>query len=702
MTVWISLGLAVLVAGGAGLLCGRAMARKSHLEDLALVRRDLAKRLEELSALQQLTMTLSETLVPDHIVGEISAFLRGFVHADGVIVALAPEDSASFQITVADGCVAALADAERPREDAGLLAEALRENRIAISHPEEGQQAELVCGFGVRIAAVAPLETHGTVRGVVAAVRDGPEPFTSGDIRQLVTVASHTAMALGHASSVEMLKRGKEQWEATFDVLSTGIAVVDEKCRIRRANKTLGAMLQLPVTTVIGTNLADELPGDSMLLVEYLDSVRNGEDPPPLTHHSTDPERRFLITASCMAGASALWVVVQIEDVTERDMIEEQLIQSEKMATVGQLVSGVAHDLNNPITSIAGLSDLLVNRGSSVPEDLEHLKLINAQAERAAHIVRNLLTFARKDPVETGYVDVNEIARRSAALTNYDMKLRHVDFELKLTADLPAIIGNSHELQQVVLNLLTNAIQAVAENPDDRERRITLSTTLLEEHVTIEVADSGPGIDEKIFPHIFLPFVTTKPAGHGTGLGLSIAYRIVQAHKGNVEARSLPGGASFTVSLPIGTPEHRDGVPEIGGKPAHEPAVPDGRLSILVLDEDPAVQRSLRLSFTADGHSVDATRDGSQALSLLQQNRYDLIVADAGASNATGTAFAEALKTAWPDFRSRTILLTADVRPETDVWLRSLGCRYLRKPFDPADLRAAAGDLLSRAARTET
>ena len=388
MNTWLLAGLALVILCGGGIAYGICRVRTRLLRDTETVRSELAKRLEELTALQQLTLTLSETLVLDHIVGEIATFVRGFVEADGVLVALAPEDAATFQIAAADGCVSALAGSEMAREDAGLLGEALKENRVTVSHPEDDQRPELVAGFGVKVAAVAPLEAHGKVRGVLAAVRDGPEPFTSGDIRQLVTVATHTAMALAHASSVELLKRGKEQWEATFDVLSTGIAVVDGRCQIRRANKTLAGMLNRPVTAVVGVNLADELPGDSALLVDYLDNIRDEGQTPPLTHVSTHPEKRFQISASRMHRASANWAVVQIEDVTERNVIEEQLIQSEKMAAVGQLVSGVAHDLNNPITSIAGVADLLMNRVTSSPDDLEHFRMIHGQV---GHVIPEVM-----------------------------------------------------------------------------------------------------------------------------------------------------------------------------------------------------------------------------------------------------------------------------------------------------------------------
>jgi two-component system NtrC family sensor kinase len=696
MSTWVLAGLAVVLAGVSGFLCARSHSRARYLRATDIVR-------GELSALQQLTLTLSETLVLNDIVGEIAQFVRAFVAADGVLVALAPEESGSIRIAAADGSVSALADTEIARQDAGLLGEALQENRVVVSHPEEGHRPELVAGFAVKIAAVAPLETHGTVRGALAAVRDGSEPFTSEDLRQLITVASQTSMALAHASSVEMLKRGKEQWEATFDALSTGIAVVDGQCRIRRANDALAGMLDRPVTAVIGLSLCDELPGDSQQLVEYLDAVRNGEKPQSLTQHSTAPERRFQISASGMPGASAVWVVVLIEDVTERKMIEEQLIQSEKMAAVGQLVSGVAHDLNNPITSIAGVADLLVNRVTTSPGDLEHFKMIHEQAERASHIVRNLLTFARKDPVDTGYADVNDIAQRAAALINHEMRLREVDFELRLTENLPAIRVDSHELQQVVLNLLTNAVQAVAENQEDRPRHVILSTTVADRRVTLAISDSGPGIDDKLLPQIFLPFITTKPTGEGTGLGLSMAYRIVQAHGGTIDAQHRPdGGMSFVVSLPVEDLQEAGTTQATADAVLRSTANLTGRmLSILVLDEDPAVQRSLRLSFAEDGHSVDATRDASQALSLLHNNSYDLIIADARATNAAGVPFGDGLKDARPELCSRTILMTADVRPETDTWLRSLGCRYLRKPFDPVELRAAASDLLSKLAATD-
>jgi two-component system NtrC family sensor kinase len=693
MTVWLLGLLAVVLSGGAGFAWARNRYHSRYLSDIKSIR-------GELSALQHLTLSLSETLALDDIVGAIAEFAHASVEADGVLVALAADDSVSIQIAAADGSLAALVGTEITREDAGLLGDVLKENRVAVAYDEADHHLELIAGIRPKVAAVAPLETHGTVRGVLAAVRDGPEPFTSDDIRQLVTVATQTSMALAHASLVEMMKRGKEQWEDTFDALTTGIAVVDGTCVISRANKALAELLERPVNEAVGLKLSEALPGDSQQLAEYIEAVMNGEEPQPLAQHSMDPKKRVRVSASRMKGATIPSAVVLVEDITERKLIEEQLIQSEKMAAVGQLVSGVAHDLNNPITSIAGVADLLISRGTSSSTDLEHLDMIREQAERASHIVRNLLTFARKDSVDTSYADLNEIVTRSAALINHEMKLREVNFECELAESRPKVRGDRHELQQVVLNLLTNAIQAVAGNAAGLPRQVKLCTKSRDDQVMIEVSDTGPGIDAKLLPQIFLPFVTTKPAGEGTGLGLSIAFRIVHSHNGQIEAKPRPGGGTvMLVTLPAGTPpEPRATVP------SHDPVIhampeltePGGKLSILVLDEDPAVQRSLKMSFSKDGHSVDATRDASQAFSLIEKNAYDLIVADARAVNADGVAFGDGLRSVRPDLCSRTILMTADVRHETDEWLKSLGFVYLRKPFDPGELRATARGLLAK------
>src|SRR2546425_307607 len=269
----------------------------------------------------------------------------------------------------------------------------------------------------------------------------------------------------------------------------------------------------------------------------------------------SDRLRRTLrLNAARIAGAGPeRSVVVLVEDVTDQQAMEAQLIQSEKLAAVGQLVSGVAHELNNPLTSIAGLSEFLLEQQDLGTKDRGHLRVIHEQADRAGRIVRNLLTFARKGPGEQAAVDLNDVIQRTLLLMSYDLDLKDITIEKNL-APLPPVLGDRHALQQGVTNLLNNAAQAVAENPPERPRVILLSTWV-DDRVRMRVTDSGSGIADTVLPHLFTPFFTTKEPGRGTGLGLSITYSIVDAHGGRAPGRRpAEGGAAVLVDLPPAPP----------------------------------------------------------------------------------------------------------------------------------------------------
>ncbi len=244
-------------------------------------------------------------------------------------------------------------------------------------------------------------------------------------------------------------------------------------------------------------------------------------------------------------------VVVVMSDITDAATLQSKLMHAEKMAAVGQLVSGVAHEVNNPLTAILGFADLLMEN-QAVPESArKDLRVILQEAQRTKQIVQNLLSFARQMPPQRKPVQLNVILRRTVQLRSYDFHSRGVEVIEQLDPDLPPVVGDAHQLQQVFLNIVNNAYDAVRESA--RPAHIQIATTRQGNLVEVTFADNGPGIS---FPdRIFDPFFTTKEIGKGTGLGLSICYGIVREHGGEIFCYNNSGreGATFVVRLPVAT-----------------------------------------------------------------------------------------------------------------------------------------------------
>jgi PAS domain S-box-containing protein len=236
-------------------------------------------------------------------------------------------------------------------------------------------------------------------------------------------------------------------------------------------------------------------------------------------------------------------------DISERRQMEEQLIVADRLASIGELASGIAHELNNPLTGIIGFSQLLAER--NVPEEIkEDLKLINSEAQRAANVVKGLFTFARKHPSVRQLTNINDVIGKVLELRAYEQKVSNIETVINLAPDLPKIGADFFQLQQVFLNIVTNAEYFMLKAHN--KGTLTITTGRLEDIVRISFTDDGPGIAEKDLGHVFDPFFTTKEVGQGTGLGLSISHGIVTTHGGRIYAESKQGkGATFVVELPI-------------------------------------------------------------------------------------------------------------------------------------------------------
>ena len=330
-------------------------------------------------------------------------------------------------------------------------------------------------------------------------------------------------------------------------------------------------------------------------------------------------------------------VIISGRDVTELKRLEEQLIQAEKLAAMGQMLAGVAHELNNPLTAILGVTELLRDTNSGDENTKRQLDLTHRQARRAARIVQNLLEFSRPATPQRKPLDVNTIVERTLQLQDHSLRRNNIQVDFSTQPDLPPVIGDANQLIQVFLNLLSNAEQAIREVRDSG--RIQLRLGRIGGHICLTVQDDGVGIAPEALPKLFDPFYTTKRPGGGTGLGLSICMSIVREHGGSIDVETLPaGGSAFTVYLPV-APEEAAAAPDAGPAPETVPEAREilkGR-SILVLDDEESIRMLLDEGLSAQGMHVDGAASPREAIELARERTYDVILCDLNLS-ASGFA----------------------------------------------------------------
>ena len=375
-----------------------------------------------------------------------------------------------------------------------------------------------------------------------------------------------------------------------------------------------------------------------------------------------------------------------VEARTRLDGTLEQLIAAEKMTALGELVAGVAHEINNPLTGIIGHTQLLMQK--QPPRWVRRrLATISAEAERMVKIVQNLLTFARRHTPEKRLLGLNGIIEKTLDLKAYQLRVNQIGVVKDLAPDLPMTPLDFHQIQQVLINLLNNAQQALAAS--GRGGTITLTTLEMGGRIEMRVSDDGPGIPAEIRDRIFEPFFTTKKEGKGTGLGLSLCYGIIQAHGGTIRVESLVGeGSTFIVSLPILPPESSQAQPAAPG-----PSRPVPPLRILVVDDEPSVLDFLVDFLSGRGHKVDTASDVPEALGKIAKGRHDLFITDLKMPRGTGQDIYRAILE--KDTRlARRIIFISGHPPgeETQRFFDDIGTTLLRKPFGIEDVdRAIAG-----------
>ena len=523
---------------------------------------------------------------------------------------------------------------------------------------------------------IVPFVAKGRVTGAIAA-RGEAGRYGPADLALLEGLVSQASIALESARLIDMHDDGRRTWQEVVDAISPALCIVDRSGSIRRANRAFADLVNSPPATLIGRPwqafAPPEWAGD---LQRALDQQGVGREVELRTG-----ERTYAVTAVPISSTDSSAVVLLFDDQTERRRLQDQLIQSEKMSAIGQLIAGIAHDLNNPLASVLGFADFLIEVPNVPPHIREPLTVIQEEAERASGIVRNLLGFARKQDNQRRPTALKPLLDATFVLLRNQLMAHRVEASIEVEPDLPMPDIDPNQIQQVFVNLINNAAQAIASS--GRPGTISVRARRWLDGVAIDVIDDGPGMAESLATQVFEPFFTTKAEGEGTGLGLSISQGIVKEHGGRIMLASEEGkGSTFTVQLPLST---RAPAPP----PDAAARTPTKRLRVLVVDDEPHILHYMRATLEAWGHLPVVANDGEEALARASREPFDLIISDLRMPKFSGREFYEELARRNATMANRLVFSTGDtVRGDTLAFLETLDRPYLHKPFSLAELRS--------------
>ena len=533
------------------------------------------------------------------------------------------------------------------------------EHEAERGHPQRYETRILTAAGTERIVAVASAALYQgrTLVGTAATLRDITDEF--------------------HAHAT--LARSEARYRHLFEGASDAIMTFDAAGTFTTVNRAGEVISGYGRSELVGESFGPLIPEAE--LERTLDQFRRALSGETGTFETIfirkDGEHRSIsVTYSgVLQGEEVLCI---IRDVTEQKALQQQLIQSEKMAAIGQLVSGVAHELNNPLASVSAFAQLLLADARLPAEHRHSAEVISGETRRAARIVNNLLTFARQHRAEKVPADVNQVLESTLELRAYELNVRGIDVMRDYDERVPETMADVHQLQQVFLNVMTNAEQAMQE-VERRRHRLVVRTRALPHAIRIEVEDTGPGIPPQALERIFNPFYTTKPTGRGTGLGLSISLGIVHEHGGRVWAENVPGGGSrFCIDLPYIEPVRVPDAPPAEPSPVVRPG-----LRILVADDEEAIRLALTRFLGDAGHSVLATASGREALFHAARERFDAVILDIRMPDMSGVQVYRELLVQSPALAECVVFMTGDiVSAELRQFLDGSGRSYVAKPFE--------------------
>ncbi|MBI2412590.1 MAG: response regulator [Deltaproteobacteria bacterium] len=493
----------------------------------------------------------------------------------------------------------------------------------------------------------------------------------------------------------EEVRSAKEKLRFIYDSITDFILLVDYDHRILEANRFFTERFRTTESAVAGEKIFQVMSMETPKNCPIMRSIQTSM--PVETELTTADGRVFTwhVYPSVNENESPRRAVVYIKDITEQRMMQNKLMQTDKLSSLGELVSGVAHELNNPLTGIMCFSELLLEDRLS-DEVKGKLKKINDASHRCKKIIDNLLTFARWKRPEKKYESVNKVVRESVDLRSYQLKVDNIELVFDLDDAVPDTMLDEDQIHQVFLNLINNARDAIKEKGESGRIRITSRHS--GGRIIVKFEDTGQGMPDEVAGRIFDPFFTTKGVGKGTGLGLSISYGIINEHGGAIYASSTPGyGSTFVVELPVIDPPRRaeEGARQVTVRRIDSEKLRERGLRALILDDEAIVLDLLYDSLSYSGFLVDKTSSGEDALSKLKETDYDLIISDIKMPGLDGKGFYNAVSGVRPDARKRIVFISGDsLNKETQQFLRETGNLSLNKPFTVDQLNEVISRLI--------
>ncbi|MBI3792426.1 MAG: PAS domain S-box protein [Gemmatimonadetes bacterium] len=664
-------------------VAARAERRARELEERVAAERELSATLETHVASRTVALTeaqrvlhrmwelgheINAELQPRRVLQRFLDALMDIEKVEGAYLSIHDEDD-TVRVDAAAGVAAPFTGRAMPAAGTAVARVMATGVSLAISDVAgEGGSDELHPAMrplyaeqGIRSMLLVPLRRQRQRIGAVVVLGTRPRVWTDSEVRRVEAMSDMLSVALDNAEHVEGIREAESRFRTLFRAAPDAILTVLPRGEITEANDSAQDLTGLAPAQLRGRLFTELVAGEDRLAVmRALEGALKGIMARLEVRIKKDGGQK--LTALALTGlpdTEPPTVLIVARDISGERELRARLLETERLAAIGELVAGVAHEVNNPLGSISAFAQQLLRDPTLAGEHRDSIEVIRSETQRASQVVRDLLAFARRAPAERSAVDVNELVERSLRLRGFQVTSARVQLVTELDSQVPAIEADGRQLQQVILNLVTNAIQAMAPRGGGT---LTVRTRHHDDGtVSIEVGDTGPGVPAHARAHIFEPFFTTKPEGEGTGLGLSVSYGIVAAHGGEIRLADLPpgSGATFIVTLPVGgraLPARRS-----GEMTAIAPLSPLSGRRLLVVDDEPSLRAGLEAFGRMRGIEVVAAASGPAGLAAANAQPFDAVVCDLRMPGMDGIAFHEELRRSHPALAERTVFVTGDV-----------------------------------------